>query len=188
MRLIHCRHLGAVIAGIAFAVGVYAQEPSAPAAIPAPATPPSQEMPAPPNNQVPPPSPPPPAGDQPQSDVITNSRDLDKRVANRVKAPFMLPNHIYIKLKRKQGDAEGEGFVDESVEPQRRWSLRNYNLVGIIWNVSRPKAMITDKNGFLHMFYVGDKIGNNEGQITAIHNGEVVIREKGGEIRMRLGQ
>lgn len=123
-----------------------------------------------------------------QSGVITNSRDLDKKVAGRVKAPFMLPNHIYIKLKRKQGNIEGEGFVDESVEPQRRWALRNYTLVGIIWNVSRPKAMITDKQGALHMFYVKDKIGNNEGQITAIHNGEVVISEKGSETRLRLGR
>lgn len=188
MKLMHARYLMAFFVWSCVSTSVYAQEPSPPDAS---ATQSPPVSPAPPVEQVAPgasPQPPPPAAEAAQSEVITNSRDLEKKVASRVKAPFMLPNHIYMKLKRRQGDAEGEGFVDESVEPQRRWSLRHYNLVGIIWNVSRPKAMITDKNGTLFMFYVGDKIGNNEGQITAIHNGEVVVREKGSEIKMRLGQ
>ncbi|AGH94976.1 pilus assembly protein PilP [Pseudobdellovibrio exovorus] len=130
-----------------------------------------------------------PAAPVPPADpnLITNSRDLDKKVATRVKDPFMLPNHLYVKIKKKLGNAEGaEGFVDESVEPQRRWAIRHYKLVGIIWNVSQPKAMITDKDNTLHMFLVKDKIGNNEGQITAIRDGEVVINEKGSEIRLKL--
>lgn len=118
--------------------------------------------------------------------LITNSRDLEKKVATRVKDPFMLPNHLYMRIKRKLGNEEGEGFVDESVEPQRRWALRYYKLVGIIWNVNQPKAMITDKDNVLHMFLVKDRIGNNEGQITAIRDGEVVVTEKGVEVRLRL--
>lgn len=126
---------------------------------------------------------PPPA----DPNLITNSRDLDKKVATRVKDPFMLPNHLYVRIKKKLGNAEGgEGFVDESVEPQRRWAIRHYKLVGIIWNVSQPKAMITDRENTLHMFMIKDRIGNNEGQITAIRDGEVVINEKGSEIRLKL--
>lgn len=149
----------------------------------APAAPPGatqEAVPAPP--AVPPVAPPPE-----DPNLITNSGDLEKKVASRVKDPFMLPNHLYIRIKKKMGNVEGEGFVDEGVEPQRRWALKYYRLVGIIWNVDSPKAMITDKQNTLHMFRVNDKIGNNEGQITEIHNGEVVVRERGNEIRLRLG-
>lgn len=121
-----------------------------------------------------------------QSVGVNNSKELEQRVAGRIKDPFMLPNHLYIKIKRKLGDIQGEGYIDESVEPQRRWALKRYKLVAIIWNVKRPKAMITDVNQELHMFYVNDKIGNSEGVITGISNGEVTVNEKGTESRLKM--
>jgi hypothetical protein len=98
----------------------------------------------------------------------------------------MLPNHLFLKIKKKLGDVQGEGYVDESVVPQKRWAVKNYRLVAIIWNVKKPKAMITDRNNDIHMFYVNDHIGNNEGIITAIRSGEVVILEKGAEIKLKM--
>ena len=121
-----------------------------------------------------------------QSVGVNNSKELEQRVAGRIKDPFMLPNHLYMKIKRKLGDIQGEGYIDESVEPQRRWALKRYKLVAIIWNVKRPKAMITDVNQELHMFYVNDKIGNSEGVITGISNGEVTINEKGTESKLKM--
>mgnify|MGYP001552372772 CR=1 FL=1 len=118
--------------------------------------------------------------------VISNSKDLEKRMAGRMKDPFMLPNHVYAKLKKRQSDTLGEGFVDESVDPQRRWALKFYSLVAIIWNVKKPKAMIKDRKGQVHLFFVNDSIGNNGGRITAIHDGEVVVMEKGTEVKLRL--
>lgn len=121
-----------------------------------------------------------------QSVGTNNSRELEQRIAGRIKDPFMLPNHLYMKIKRKLGDIQGEGYIDESVEPQRRWALKRYKLVAIIWNVKRPKAMITDAKQELHMFYVNDKIGNSEGVITGISNGEVTINEKGTESKLKM--
>lgn len=127
------------------------------------------------------------AGPYTQQSVGTNnSRELEQKLAGRIKDPFMLPNHLYMKIKRKLGDIQGEGYIDESVEPQRRWALKRYKLVAIIWNVKRPKAMITDAKQDLHMFYVNDKIGNSEGVITAISNGEVTINEKGTESKLKM--
>lgn len=100
----------------------------------------------------------------------------------------MLPGHLYLKIKRKLGDVQGEGYVDESVEPQRRWALKRYKLVAIIWNVKKPKAMILDLQNNMHMFYVNDRIGNGEGVITSIGNGEVVVDEKGNETRMKMNK
>ena len=121
-----------------------------------------------------------------QSIGTNNSKDLEQRIAGRIKEPFMLPNHLYMKIKRKLGDIQGEGYIDESIEPQRRWALKRYKLVAIIWNVKRPKAMITDAKQDMHMFYVNDKIGNSEGLITGISNGEVTINEKGTESRLKM--
>lgn len=115
-----------------------------------------------------------------------NSKELEKKVAVRVKDPFMLPNPLFMKIKKKLGDVQGEGYVDESVEPQRRWALKHYKLIAVIWNVKKPKAMITDRKGDIHMFYVDDHIGNNEGVIASIRNGEVLIVEKGAEIKLRM--
>lgn len=133
--------------------------------------------------------PPPPAKAGPFTQLTTgpnNSKELEKKIALRVKDPFMLPNHLYLKIKKKLGDVQGEGYVDESVEPQRRWALKRYKLVAIIWNVKKPKAMITDKLNNLHMFHVNDQIGNNEGIITSISNGEVVVDEKGIETKLKM--
>ena len=121
-----------------------------------------------------------------QSVGTNNSRDLEQKVAGRIKDPFMLPNHLYLQIKRKLGDIQGEGYIDESVEPQRRWALKRYKLVAIIWNVKRPKAMITDAKQELHMFYLNDKIGNSDGVITGISNGEVTINEKGTESKLKM--
>ena len=98
----------------------------------------------------------------------------------------MLPNHLYMKIKRKLGDIQGEGYIDESVEPQRRWALKRYKLVAIIWNVKRPKAMIIDAKAELHMFYLNDRIGNSEGVISGISNGEVTVNEKGTESKLKM--
>ena len=127
------------------------------------------------------------AGPYTQHSIGTNnSRDLEQKIAGRVKDPFMLPNHLYMKIKRKLGDIQGEGYIDESVEPQRRWALKRYKLVAIIWAVKRPKAMITDAKQDMHMFYVNDKIGNSEGVITAISNGEITVNEKGTESKLKM--
>ncbi|MEQ1723277.1 MAG: hypothetical protein ABL930_08870 [Pseudobdellovibrio sp.] len=117
---------------------------------------------------------------------VFDSKELEKSLAARIKDPFMLPNQLFFKIKRKLGDIQGEGYVDESVVPQKRWAMKHYKLVAIIWNVKKPKAMITDRKSDIHIFYVNDHIGNNEGVITAIRSGEVVIAEKGAEIKLKM--
>lgn len=115
-----------------------------------------------------------------------SSKEIENKLKDRVKDPFTLPNHLYLTLKKKLGDAGGEGYVDESVEPQRRWALKYYRLMAIIWNVKNPKAMITDKKQTFHMFQVGDKIGNGGAVITSIGNGQVGVLEKEKETVLKM--
>lgn len=120
--------------------------------------------------------------------LVNNSKELEKRVAERIKDPFMIPNHLFLKIKIKQGNVAGEGYVDESVEPQVRWALKHYKLVAIIWNVKKPKAMITDLENKLHMFHLKDRIGNGDGVIRSIGNGEVIVDEKGTETKFKMSR
>lgn len=107
-----------------------------------------------------------------------NSKELERTILLRVKDPFMIPNTLYMKIKRKLGESAGEGYIDEGVEPQVRWAVKRYKLVAIIWNVKKPKAMIGDPEGNIHMFYMNDRIANNDGFIASISNGEVIVSEK----------
>lgn len=115
-----------------------------------------------------------------------NARELSKKIQDRIKDPFMLPNHLYLTVKKKLSEVVGEGYVDDSVEPQKRWALKYYHLVAIIWNVKSPKAMITDKKKDLHIFQIGDRIGNNGGVISSIGNGRMIVRDNEIETTLRM--
>ncbi len=113
--------------------------------------------------------------------------EIEKKIVVRVKDPFMMPNHLYFMIKKNMNVVSGEGFVDESAAPQRRWALKYYHLIAVIWNVAKPKAMFSDKNDLQLMFFLGDEIGNGGGVITSIESGQVVVNEKGNKFVLKFG-
>lgn len=58
-----------------------------------------------------------------------------------------------------------------------RWSLDELQLTGIIWGVTKPKAMIKDPSGKVHIVGKDTKVGFNEGYIAVIREGEIVVVE-----------
>ena len=62
-------------------------------------------------------------------------------------------------------------------EPLQLFEVNQLKLVGIIWEVKNPKAMIKDPVGKLHMIRKETKVGRNNGFVAAIREGEVVIVE-----------
>lgn len=62
-------------------------------------------------------------------------------------------------------------------EPLEMYEVLQYKLVGIIWNVTDPKAMVRDPSGKLHMVKKETKIGRNNGFVAAIREGEVIVVE-----------
>lgn len=77
-------------------------------------------------------------------------------------------------------------YIDSRIEPIRRWPLRSYRLVAIIFDVENPKAMIKDPEGTMHLVSRSQRIGNQEGVITAIERGEVKVEEKEKIVPIRL--
>ncbi|MEO0335779.1 MAG: pilus assembly protein PilP, partial [Pseudomonadota bacterium] len=61
--------------------------------------------------------------------------------------------------------------------PLQRFDLDQLNLLGIIWDISDPKAMFKDPNGEIHIVGLEERIGRKNGYIAVIREGEVVVVE-----------
>lgn len=62
-------------------------------------------------------------------------------------------------------------------EPLQQYDLAQLKVVGIVWEVRNPKAMVKDPLGKLHLVRKEAKIGRNNGFIAAIREGEVIVVE-----------
>ena len=135
----------------------------------------------------PPPLPMPPVGvpDSGNDNLDLPPVSIPKRPG--IRDPFAKPKS----LLDREADAtkpviDPAVYIDARIEPIRRFPLRNYTLVGIIFDVESPKAMIKDPEGNMHMVSKNQRIGNQEGVIEAIERGEVKVEEKGKQLSIRL--
>jgi Tfp pilus assembly protein PilP len=69
------------------------------------------------------------------------------------------------------------GSFEGPFQPLQRFEVDQLELVGIIWNVKAPKAMINDPLGNTHVIVENTRMGRNSGYVAAIREGEVVIVE-----------
>lgn len=65
----------------------------------------------------------------------------------------------------------------ENLSPLERYEIGQLKLVGIIWGIKEPRAMVEDAAGLGYIVKVGTVIGPNEGKVKAIKPAEVVIEE-----------
>lgn len=108
--------------------------------------------------------------------------DVMGKVAEGLSArdPFRLPEELIIKIRQKNAATMTSGMgggIDPTVEAIRRFPLASYQLVGIIWDVKKPKAMFMDLSRSIHVVQVNDFIGNARGVITSIQSGAVTVLE-----------
>lgn len=64
-----------------------------------------------------------------------------------------------------------------SLEPLQKFALAELKLVGIIWDVGTPKALIADPSGKSHIILENTKMGNGMGYVAAIREGEIIVVE-----------
>lgn len=83
----------------------------------------------------------------------------------------------------------------ENLSPLERYEIGQLNLVGVVWDIKDPRAMVEDSSGLGYIVRVGTPIGPNEGKIKQIKPAEVVIEEnfidfygarKNREVSMRI--
>lgn len=152
--------------------------PAGSGAVPAPppstATPPTEAMTPPPEN-VPAQIPAPPV-EMPVGDAVTAPvqefvpRDSYVYDPTGKRDPFKI-------FKAFRPVAPDSAARQEILEPLQRWDLDRLQVVGILWDVRTPRAMIRDPDGAVFVVTKNSKIGRSEGFVAAIREGEVVVME-----------
>lgn len=66
---------------------------------------------------------------------------------------------------------------NENLGPLQRYPLGSLVLMGIIWDVKSPKAMFISPDKQVHVIGLDQGIGNKNGYIASIREGEVVVVE-----------
>ncbi len=62
--------------------------------------------------------------------------------------------------------------------PLQRYEIDEYRLVGIIWGIDRPRALVEDPDRIGHVMEIGTYIGKNWGKVTQITSTDVVVTEE----------
>lgn len=62
--------------------------------------------------------------------------------------------------------------------PLQRFDLASLRVIGIIWNNTSPKALILDPQNNSYVVVENDRIGNTNGYVAKIREGEIVIVEE----------
>ena len=65
----------------------------------------------------------------------------------------------------------------ENLSPLERYNLGQLRLVGVVWHVREPSAMVEDSVGLGYIVKVGTPIGENEGKVRTIKPNEIIIEE-----------
>jgi len=65
----------------------------------------------------------------------------------------------------------------ENLSPLERFDLGQLKIVGIVWDIREPRAMIEDTAGLGYVIRVGTPIGSNDGKVKAIHRNQVIVEE-----------
>jgi Tfp pilus assembly protein PilP len=65
----------------------------------------------------------------------------------------------------------------EKLAPLERFELGQLKLVGIIWDIKQPNAIVEDSTGLGYVVKVGTPIGSNDGKVKSIQPAGLVIEE-----------
>lgn len=116
------------------------------------------------------------------------------QVANSKKSLEAIPEEVFLQGLMDPFDYEPRGRKDPFAQPVldrpvsqgsphgpllplQRFDVSKLKLIGIIWDVKRPRAMINDPENKVHIVGPNTKIGIRNGYIAVIREGEIVIVE-----------
>lgn len=70
----------------------------------------------------------------------------------------------------------------DNLSPLERLDLGQLKVVGVIWDIKEPRAMVEDTAGLGYTVKVGTPIGSNDGKVKAIHRNQIIIEEISADI------
>lgn len=124
------------------------------------------------------PVPPPRPNVSPSSGILfKNTRSYVGELSNPDRDPFRKPLYILEREEQslKSQNTQEANRIDDKIESIRRWPLRDYRLVGVIWDVKNPKAMIVDPTNTMHLLKRNYRVGDKDGIISAISEGTITV-------------
>jgi Tfp pilus assembly protein PilP len=65
----------------------------------------------------------------------------------------------------------------DNLSPLERLDLSQLKVVGIVWDIKEPRAMVEDTAGLGYVVKVGTPIGSNDGKVKAIQRNQIVVEE-----------
>jgi type IV pilus assembly protein PilP len=65
----------------------------------------------------------------------------------------------------------------ENLSPLEQRDLSQLKLVGIIWDIKEPIALVEDTTGLGFTLKVGTPVGINGGKVKAIHRDQIIVEE-----------
>jgi type IV pilus assembly protein PilP len=74
-------------------------------------------------------------------------------------------------MKRELASSQQSG-------PLEQYDLTQLELVGVVWDVGRARALVQDPSGMSYVVAAGARMGKNAGQVTRIDDNLMVVREK----------
>lgn len=80
-------------------------------------------------------------------------------------------------IRTNDGPASKAENKEPDLEPLQNFDLEQLNVIGILWDVRQPKALVMDSTGKVHTLVKNTKLGRNNGYVAAIREGEVVVVE-----------
>jgi Tfp pilus assembly protein PilP len=118
-------------------------------------------------------------GDKPE---IQTKEDLDDTSALLKKNPEPEPSKYVRKVNRdpfrpSSIQTRTSNRSRDNLSPLERFELGQLKVVGIVWDIKEPRAMIEDTAGLGYTILVGTPIGGSDGKVKAINRNEVVVEE-----------
>lgn len=118
-------------------------------------------------------------GDKPE---VKTKEDLDDTSALLKKNPEPEPSKYVRKVNRdpfrpSSIQTRTSNRSRDNLSPLERFELGQLKVVGIVWDIKEPRAMIEDTAGLGYTILVGTPIGGSEGKVKAINRNEVVVEE-----------
>jgi Tfp pilus assembly protein PilP len=65
----------------------------------------------------------------------------------------------------------------ENLSPLERFDLGQLKVVGVIWDIKDPRAIIEDSGGLGYIVKAGTPMGVNDGKVKTIGRNEIVVEE-----------
>ncbi len=66
---------------------------------------------------------------------------------------------------------------DDNASPLERFDISQLSVMGIIWGVDEPRALVRDPTGKGYIVRAGTPIGKNKGRILRIEDNRVIVKE-----------